>query len=142
MLKIGTANGTKINEPDYPGEDNSNAARDRWMMEWSVISEALIASTAKKAAEGREKKAKDRLKSVFSDTIASLKPGDKMTLARGNVSVLLDVRSGQSSPSKEAIITILRTEYKWDQEEVMVFIDKITKIGEPKLYTTFSSTQE
>lgn len=142
VLKIGTANGTKIAEPDYTGEDQSNEGRSKWYDEWKAISEALVASTAAKAAKGREEKAKESLKATLSKTIAGLNIGDKVSVSRGNVSVLLDLRSGQSTINKEAIISTLRTDYKWDMEEVIVFLEKITKVGAAKLYTTYSSTQE
>jgi len=142
VLKIGTHNGTKVVAPVVPSDVKGNEDRDRWMTEWETIAEALVASAAKKAAEGREKKAKARLKDVFSSTMESLKVGDKVTLARDNVSVLLDLRSGQSSLSREQIITTLRVEYKWDMEDITVFLDKVTKVGEPKLYTTFATTVE
>ena len=65
-----------------------------------------------------------------------------MTVARGNVSVLMDKRSGQSSVSREKIITVLRTEYKWDMEDIIVFLSKVSSVGSPKLYLSFSALDE
>lgn len=140
VLKIGTTNGTAIKEPPYDGEEKGNEARAKWFDEFSAIREALIASNVAKAAEGRDRIAKERLKQTLSTNISKLKAGDKLTMVRGNVSVLLDMRNGSTTVDKEKMMVVLRTEHKWDMEDIAAFLDKISKKGNDKLYTSFSST--
>lgn len=141
VRKIGTANGTKIVEPEYNG-DQSNEARAKWFDEWTILAEALVADATYKAAEGRRKKAVEKLKATFQGDIKKMSPGDKRSIVRGNVSVLLDMRNGQTSLDEAAMRVELQTEYKWAFEDVEAFINRVKKRGSAKLYTTYSSTQE
>lgn len=144
VLKLGTTNGTKLTEPEYGGEDRSNAARTQWFDEWGVMAEYLVAATAAKAAEGRKEKAKAKLESTFAAMLAKLKIGDTNTLVRGNVAIAFNRRNGQRRINRQGIINTLSTApYNWKLDDINEFLLKIEHAPpEGALYITPSTTME
>lgn len=129
VMKIGTLNGTKVSEPKYGGDERSNSAIEKWFDEWKVLAEFLVASTAKKAAESREKRAREDLSMSFGPTLANVKVGSKLTLVRGNVSVTFDRRNAGARISRASIIKSLTTTYKWKLEDIEKFLNEVEEVS-------------
>jgi len=144
VAKIGLANGTKMTEPTYGGEEKSNSARESWFHEWAIMAEYTIAKTISSIGAKREENAKALLLKTFADKLAKLTIGSTESIVRGNVTVMFNKRNGQRRINRQAVINVLTVApYNWKLEDInslLLLIEHAPPEG--ALYITPSTTME
>lgn len=144
LAKIGKANGTALVEPDYTGTDKSNSARVKWLGEWVILAEYMVAKTMASISSKREEVAKAAVQTAFADEIKKITIGNSETVTRGNVSILFNRRNAPRRINEQTVINVLTAApYNWKLEDITDLLLKIN-VSSPNgaLWITPSTTME
>lgn len=145
VTKLGTSNGTKVVQPEYGGDEpKNNEAVAQWFNEWTVMAEYMVAKTIAGVAEKRAEKAKNAFTAEFAKSIAALKIGDSVTIARGNVAAHIQRRNAPRRINRQSVINVLSTTpYNWKLDDINALLDKIDLASpDGALWITPSTTME
>lgn len=108
IAKLGT-NGTKIPDGAPPADVKTNEEIVRWHDKQHAVAEFLIASTVKKAAEAREKKARDMVDSLILAN-ETFNVGDNKQFVFDNVSLGVKINNPQRRLDRSLLMTALAKE--------------------------------
>ena len=108
IAKLGT-NGTKIPDGNPPDDIKGNEAISQWHDKQRAVAEFLIASTVKKAAEAREKKAREMVDGLILASEA-FAVGDNKQFVFDNVSLGVKVNNPQRRIDRSLLLVALAKE--------------------------------
>jgi hypothetical protein len=106
IAKLGS-NGTKIPDGQPPSDVTTNDAISQWHDKHRAVAEFLVASTIKKAAESREKRARETLESVLDLGSGDRVPGTSVSYLFDNVSLNIRINNPQRRLDRSLLITAL-----------------------------------
>lgn len=106
IAKLGT-NGTKIPDGTPPSDVKGNDAVSHWHDKHQAVAEFLVASTIKKAAEAREKRARESVEAVLKLGDEARVPGTSVSHVFDNVSLNIRINNPQRRLDRSLLLTAL-----------------------------------
>lgn len=139
IAKLGT-NGTKIPEGQPPADLKTNEEIAQWHDKHKAVAEFLVASVAKRAAEAREKKAREMVDAlVLADKQFAI--GDNQTFVYDNVSLSVRVNNPQRRLDRSLLLTALAKE-GMDAKAIDRIMSSAESDSKPPRMLTGSTTVE
>lgn len=140
VAKLGT-NGTKLPEGTPPSDIKGNEQISQWHDKHRAVAEFLVASTIKKAAESREKRAREMLEAVLDLDKAQRVPGTSVSYAFDNVSLGVRINNPQRRLDRSLLIAAL-AKNGLDMAKITAIIEASEADSTPPRVLTASTTAE